>query len=103
MDCGGKQVAKTITVDQHGKGEFKTIQASVDSIKSQNDQWIKIHINSGTYKEMVSIPIEKPCIILEGAGRENTIITYGDHQSISNSATFTSSPPNVVVSGITFK
>ncbi|KAJ1392500.1 Pectinesterase, catalytic [Sesbania bispinosa] len=103
MDCGGKQVAKTITVDQHGKGDFKTIQAAIDSIKSQNDQWIKIHINSGTYKEKVSIPIEKPCIILEGAGRQNTIITYGDHQSIANSATFTSSPPNVVVSGITFK
>ncbi|KAJ1392498.1 Pectinesterase, catalytic [Sesbania bispinosa] len=104
MDCGGKQVPNTIIVDQHGKGEFNTIQAAIDSIKSPNDQWIKIQVNPGTYVEKVSIPKGKPCIILEGDNRQNTIITHGDHQSISNfSATFSSSPPNVVVSGITFK
>lgn len=50
IDCGGNQVANTIIVDQQGKGAFQTIQAAIDSIKSQNNQWIMININPGIYK-----------------------------------------------------
>ncbi|CAL0307378.1 unnamed protein product [Lupinus luteus] len=49
IDCGGMNIASNITVDQHDKGAFQTIQAAIDSIKSPNDQWVKIHINAGTY------------------------------------------------------
>ncbi|XP_058774102.1 putative pectinesterase 10 [Vicia villosa] len=108
MDCGGNHVSNTIYVDQQGKGNFKTIQAAIDSIKNQNDKWIVINISFGTYKEKVHIPIEKPCIVLKGAGRgrKATTITYDDsaeHDGTSMSASFISSPPNVIVTGIQFE
>jgi len=48
-DCGGKSVAQTIVVDQQGKAAFTTVQAAIDSVKSNNDQWVKIHIKPGLY------------------------------------------------------
>ncbi|KAK7276885.1 hypothetical protein RIF29_18031 [Crotalaria pallida] len=102
-NCGGK-INKTIVVDQSGKGEFTSVQAAIDSIMQDNNQWIKIHVTAGTYREKVEISLYKPCIILEGAGKEVTKITYGGHQSDGNwNAAFVSSPPNVIVIGITFE
>ncbi|XP_020224760.2 probable pectinesterase 66 [Cajanus cajan] len=106
-DCGGKNVAYTITVGRNGKVTFKTIQAAIDSIKSNNDQWVKIHIKAGFYTEQVHIPREKPCIILEGENSQNTIINFSDHYSVpqgtSSTGTFISWPSNVIASDITFK
>jgi len=48
-DCGGNHVRNIITVDQHGRGAFKKIQSAIDSIKNNNDHWVKIHINPGKY------------------------------------------------------
>jgi hypothetical protein len=48
---------------------------------------------------LVNIPYDKPCIILEGSNRGNTIISYGDKQT----STFISMPPNVILRGITFE
>ncbi|XP_058745041.1 probable pectinesterase 66 [Vicia villosa] len=106
IDCGGNQVANTIIVDQGGKGAFKTVQAAIDSVKNPNDRWVLIKINPGVYKEKVLIHPRKPCIILKGSGSDSTIITYNDAANdigTSNSATFHSSPPNVILSGISFK
>ncbi|RDX89711.1 putative pectinesterase 10, partial [Mucuna pruriens] len=85
------------------KSDFKTIQAAIDSVATDNNQWVKIHINAGTYTEKVQIPFEKPCIFLEGQDKNATIITYDDHQRTDLSATFSSYPNNVVAAGITFK
>ena len=49
QDCGNNQVARSITVDQSGKTKFRTVQAAIDSIPENNNQWMKIHINAGTY------------------------------------------------------
>ena len=50
----------------------------------------------------MNIPPGKPCIVLEGSGRHLTTIKYGDHGVTDISATFTSSPDNVIAKGITF-
>ncbi|MED6125738.1 hypothetical protein PIB30_071562 [Stylosanthes scabra] len=107
-DCGGKDIVKTIIVNQHGASSnngtlFTRIQDAIDSIQVNNNRWVKIYIHAGTYKEKVNVPRNKPCIVLEGENRHKTIVTYGDHQKTDTSATFTSSPSNVVVTGITFK
>ncbi|OIW02890.1 hypothetical protein TanjilG_29666 [Lupinus angustifolius] len=103
IECGGMEIANEITVDQNGQGEFTTVQAAIDSVQTNNDQWVKIHINAGTYVEKVEIPKDKPCVILEGDKSISTFITYGDHDATDESATFASSASNVVVSGITFE
>ncbi|KAL5101590.1 hypothetical protein RYX36_005917 [Vicia faba] len=100
IDCGGNKIAQTIIVDQQGKGAFTKIQPAIDSVKMNNDRWIKIHLNPGTYVESVSIPDGKPCIILEGSDRTTTKITYGDSKA---TVTFFSKPPNMIFSGITFE
>ncbi|XP_027368598.1 probable pectinesterase 29 [Abrus precatorius] len=98
IQCGGNQIAYTVIVDQNGKGKFPTVQAAIDSVEKNNNKWVKVRINAGTYIEKVQISFHKPCIILEGAGKDITSITFH-----SNRPTFVSSPPNVVVIGISFK
>ncbi|XP_017429921.1 probable pectinesterase 66 [Vigna angularis] len=100
-DCGGNNVTQTIIVGKYGHDAFRTIQAAIDSVRSNNDHWVKIHIKAGLYIESVIIPVDKPCIILEGEGG-GTIIRHSDHQSINNNATLVSFPPNVLASGLTF-
>ncbi|CAL0299524.1 unnamed protein product [Lupinus luteus] len=90
MDCSGNQITKTITVDQSGKGDFTMIQDAIDSIKENNDQWVKVHIKAGTYKEKVEISLYKPCVFLEGEGKDVTTITYGDYDCVINATQGTS-------------
>jgi len=50
QDCGGSNVQNTVIVDQQsGKGNFTTIKSAIYSIKQNNNQWFKIHINPGVY------------------------------------------------------
>jgi len=49
IDCGGNHVRNTTIVDQQGRGAFKMIQPAIDSVKNNNDHWVKIHINPGKY------------------------------------------------------
>lgn len=63
-----------------------------------------VHVNFNCFcREKVQIPYNKPCIILEGSGRNVTTVAHANHYKTTTSATFISSPPNVVVSGITFE
>jgi len=51
---------KTIVVDQKGKGNYKTVQAAVNSIKQGNKQRVVIQINPGVYRYKLcrSLPIQ---------------------------------------------
>ena len=49
IDCGGKHISNTITVNPNGKKAFKTIQDAINSVKNNNDKWVKIHIKAGLY------------------------------------------------------
>jgi len=62
-----------IIVAQDGSGQFKTIQAAVDSARPNTF----IDIKPGTYAERVRVPKDKPAITLRGAGEDasRTIIT----------------------------
>ncbi|OIW06166.1 hypothetical protein TanjilG_01793 [Lupinus angustifolius] len=103
-DCGGKRIRTHLTVGKGKNVAFNTIQAAIDSIRQNNNKWVQINIHAGTYKEMINISLDKPCIILKGAGSKNTIIQYNPHQVNGDwNPTFSSSPPNVVVLGITIK
>jgi len=48
-DCGGDNVLETIIVGKEGKAAFRTVQEAIDSVKINNDQWVKIHIQAGLY------------------------------------------------------
>ncbi|KAI3417317.1 Pectinesterase [Psidium guajava] len=103
VECGNDGLTHAITVDQRGSGQFTSVQAAINSVPSGNDKWFSIRIKPGTYKEMVTIPQDKPCIFLRGESRESTIIAFDSHEQTDTSATFTSSPDHIAVQGITFK
>ncbi|KAJ0080623.1 hypothetical protein Patl1_22429 [Pistacia atlantica] len=85
------------------KSQFTTVQSAIDAIPENNDQWIKIKISPGFYTEQVSIPANKPCVVLEGNSSRTTKITYNAHQRTDTSATFSSFAENIVAKGITFE
>ncbi|KAL5859264.1 hypothetical protein ACOSQ4_000560 [Xanthoceras sorbifolium] len=96
-DSNQYKVAYTIVVDQYGHGNFTNIQNAIDSLPSGNTQWIRIQISSGKYWEKVTMPKQKPCIFLEGAGSGSTSIEWDDHVGTSTSATFTVYLDNIAV------
>ncbi|XP_060676285.1 pectinesterase QRT1 [Ziziphus jujuba] len=104
LDCtlNGGQVAKIINVDKSGQAEFATIQSAIDSVPPNNNQWIKIQISHGVFREKVNIPGDKSCIYLNGGGSKFTFIEWNDHELTGQSATFTSNGENIVARGITF-
>jgi pectinesterase len=69
-----------IVVDQSGKGDFRSIQAALNSLKDSSATPRFIFIRKGTYNEKVYI--EKHNIVLQGEDRTKTIIT----QSIARDA-----------------
>lgn len=64
---------KQITVAVDGSGDYKTIQEAISSLPVTSSGVSTILIKKGVYREKLFI--EKSNIILEGEGKENTIIT----------------------------
>lgn len=46
----GPAINRTVYVDPSGKGDFRTIQAAIDSVPSYNDRWTCIRIKKGIYR-----------------------------------------------------
>ncbi|KAL7123354.1 hypothetical protein ACP275_01G100700 [Erythranthe tilingii] len=70
-----------ITVDVGGSGDFRSVQAAVDSVPENNSKNVLILIGAGYYIEKVVVPACKPYITFEGAGRETTFIEWHDRAS----------------------
>lgn len=69
----------TITVAQDGSGDYKTIQAAVNSVRDLGQKRVKIFIKKGIYKEKVIIPSWKTNISLIGESAGTTVITGNDY------------------------
>ncbi|KAF2313081.1 hypothetical protein GH714_009141 [Hevea brasiliensis] len=72
---------RVITVDVNGSGEFRSVQAAVDSVKENNTENVLIKISAGYYIEKVVVPVTKPYITFQGAGRDVTFIEWHDRAS----------------------
>ncbi|XP_058077614.1 probable pectinesterase 29 [Magnolia sinica] len=96
-------IAKTITVDWKGGGDFYTVQQAIDSVPSYNSQWILIHVRKGVYREKVTVPEDKPFIYIQGEGAQFTMITWDDAKNTEESSTFAIRADNFVAKYITFE
>ncbi|PON64943.1 Pectinesterase, Tyr active site [Parasponia andersonii] len=95
---------RTIKVDLNGNGEFKSVQAAIDSVPEGNSQWIIIHLRKGVFREKVHIPENKPYIFMRGNGRGRTHIVWSQSSSDNvESATFKVESPHFIAFGISFK
>jgi pectin methylesterase-like acyl-CoA thioesterase len=70
--------ATSSVVAKDGSGNYTTVQAAVNAVPANNASRYTITIKPGTYKEIVSIPSNKPYISFVGAGTSASavVITY---------------------------
>src|SRR5690348_7319548 len=60
--------ASSSVVAKDGSGNYTTVQAAVNAVPANNAGRYTITIKPGTYREIVSIPSNKPYISFVGAG-----------------------------------
>jgi pectinesterase len=65
---GGGGGSGTPTVAGDGTGKYRTVQAAIDAVPANNTTPVTITIKAGTYREIVTIPANKPYITLQGLG-----------------------------------
>ncbi|GAA4705717.1 pectinesterase family protein [Phytohabitans rumicis] len=87
-----KPVAGSTTVAADGTGRYKTVQAAIDAVPANNASRVTITIKPGTYREIVTVPANKPYITLQGTGdsADDVVIVNNHHAGAygtSNSAT----------------
>jgi pectinesterase len=75
---GAFSQALSITVSQDGRGDFKTIQEAVNSVRDLSQKQVSIYIKKGIYHEKLVIPSWKTHISLIGESAETTTITNSD-------------------------
>ncbi|CAN1333550.1 Probable pectinesterase 68 [Linum perenne] len=70
---------RVITVDVNGSGQFRSVQAAIDSVPENNNENVVVRLSPGVYVEKVVVPATKPYITLEGtAGRHSTVVEWHD-------------------------
>ncbi|OXM86954.1 pectinesterase family protein [Paenibacillus rigui] len=74
--------AHVIVVSKDGTGDFKTVQAAVDSVPAGNTARQVIYIRNGVYYEKISVPGNKPYLSFVGESRDGTILTYDDYSAV---------------------
>jgi pectinesterase len=74
------EAATTLTVAADGTAEYTTVQAAVNAVPANNTSRYTITVKAGTYREIVTIPTNKPYITLEGLGSSasSTVIVDND-------------------------
>ena len=78
-----------IVVAADGSGQFKTIQAAIDSIPDDNAEWRLILVKPGTYKERVLVTPKKTFVILRGEDKEaaRTLLTFNRYAGMNDPET----------------
>ena len=66
---------RRIVVAQDGTGHFSTIGAAIAAAPTGATEYFLIVVKAGRYHEKVVVPIEKPFLVLAGAGMGTTVIT----------------------------
>lgn len=68
-----------IVVAQDGSGNYMTVQAAVNAVPANNSNHVVIYIKKGTYREVVTVPSNKPYITFYGQDEKSTVITYDNY------------------------
>nr|BAB90989.1 pectate lyase P358 [Bacillus sp. P-358] len=84
LDKQINQIKNEIVVAKDGTGNYETIQAAIDAVPINNKIPVTIYIRNGVYKEVVTVPNNKPFITMIGEDPEKTIITYDNFAGRDN-------------------
>ena len=74
--------AATPTVASDGTGLYRTVQAAINAVPANNTKPVTITIKPGTYREIVTVPSNKPYITLRGLGTTaNSTLIVDNHSN----------------------
>jgi len=74
-----RSIPSRLVVAQDGTGDTASVQAAVDAVPANNAEPVEIFIRNGVYKEVVTIPANKPFITMIGESAEGTVLTYDNY------------------------
>jgi pectinesterase len=92
--------AATLTVAADGTAMFRTVQAAIDAVPANNTSRATITIKAGTYREIVTVPANKPFVTLQGLGSSPSAVLIVNNHWAGNFGTFNSA--SVFVNGHDF-
>jgi pectinesterase len=96
-----------LVVAKDGSGNYTTVQAAINAAPSNRTQWYTIYIKNGSYREVVTVPAEKPYLRLVGQSASGTILTYGNYASgvgsTAGSASAFLKAKNFIAKNLTFE
>ena len=95
------------TVDQHGLGDYTTVQEAFDDVPDfYTGKWT-IRVNPGIYYEKLFLGENKVNVVLEGIHPDSTILTYDDYagkvDGTSQSYSVAIEPDDFIAVSITFQ
>ncbi|KAG7573859.1 Pectinesterase catalytic [Arabidopsis suecica] len=67
-----------LTVDLHGCGNFTNVQSAIDAVPDLSPSKTLIIVNSGSYREKVTVNENKTNLVIQGRGYQNTSIEWND-------------------------
>jgi len=70
---------RTLVVAQDGGGQYTTVQSAVNAVPANNTTRTVIYIKDGTYKEVITVPSNKPFITFAGQDESKTVLTYDNY------------------------
>jgi pectin methylesterase-like acyl-CoA thioesterase len=77
--------ATVLTVAADGTGQYRTVQAAVDAVPVNNASRVTINIKQGTYREIVTVPANKPLITLRGLGSSaSAVLIVNNHSAYTH-------------------
>lgn len=75
----------TPTVAADGTGQYRTVQAAIDAVPVDNTSRATITIKAGTYREIVTVPANKPLITLQGLGSgPSQVVIVNNHSAYTH-------------------
>ena len=105
-------LAYDLTVAKDGTGNYTTVQAAIDAAPAGRTAVFSIFIKNGRYREVVTVPANKPFIQLVGESVGNTVLTYNNSAGTlvngvalgtQNSASVTVNAPDFSALNLTFE
>lgn len=79
---------REIYVNPNGKGDFRTINESMEAIRAYMDYEVTVHLANGVYNEKVVVPSWLKNVRFIGEDRDKTIIRCNDYAGRDNMGTF---------------
>ncbi|GKV40846.1 hypothetical protein SLEP1_g48446 [Rubroshorea leprosula] len=101
------KVSLVLTVDLKGCANFSSVQKAVDAAPESSPSNTLIIVDSGTYREKVTIHANKSNLIIQGQDLLNTAIVWNDTANSTGGTVYSASvaifAPNFTAYNISFK